>query len=321
MAIFEIKHITKYKYDVPVFESVNEIKIFPLQCQEQEVKSQEVIISNHPDVFHFFDYWGNKTGVFNVLESHQTLEIESRLKIVTFNQNVPSLNLHATVGDLSSLVPSDIRLIELTTPDHIAHHQALKGVINGFFQKSTVVASVVSDCAFYVYQHLNYTKGITTTETNVDEILNKGGGVCQDFAHVLLEMLRIAGIPARYVSGYICSNNGQMRGEGATHAWVEAFIPDFGWAGIDPANNIWVTDMHVKLAIGRSFADCSPTKGVFRGFGIQSLSVLVNIGFEDGSVLENESNVNEYEEAGVTIPEPLDALKTETEDAKEQKQQ
>ena len=86
-------------------------------------------------------------------------------------------------------------------------------------------------------------------------------GVCQDFAHILLVMLRLLNIPARYVSGYVCPHDHNLRGEGATHAWVEAYIPFYGWLGLDPTNNCIVNDFHVRLAIGRSFSDCSPVRG------------------------------------------------------------
>jgi transglutaminase-like putative cysteine protease len=102
----------------------------------------------------------------------------------------------------------------------------------------------------------------------------------------MLELLRMIGIPSRYVSGYICPNKNGMRGEGATHAWVEAFVPNHGWIGIDPTNNVWATNNHVKLAVGRDFSDCTPAKGTFKGPARQSLSVYVSVGYEDGHVFE-----------------------------------
>jgi transglutaminase-like putative cysteine protease len=107
----------------------------------------------------------------------------------------------------------------------------------------------------------------------------------------MLQMLRTINIPGRYVSGYICPNKNGMRGEGATHAWVEAWIPGYGWAGIDPTNNIWVTNNHVKLAVGRNFNDCTPIKGTFKGPARQKLLVYVSIGYEDGKTFEDKNNV------------------------------
>jgi transglutaminase-like putative cysteine protease len=98
-------------------------------------------------------------------------------------------------------------------------------------------------------------------------------------------------IPSRYVSGYICPNKNGMRGEGATHAWIEALIPGYGWAGIDPTNNVWVTNKHIKLAVGRNFNDCTPIKGTFKGSADQNLSVYVSVGYEDGKTFEELNDV------------------------------
>jgi transglutaminase-like putative cysteine protease len=108
----------------------------------------------------------------------------------------------------------------------------------------------------------------------------------------MLQILRTLKIPSRYVSGYICPNKRGLRGEGATHAWVEAWIPRYGWAGIDPTNNVWVTNTHVKLAVGRDFTDCSPVKGSFKGEARQHLSVYVAIDYEDGQIFEELNKVD-----------------------------
>ena len=95
-------------------------------------------------------------------------------------------------------------------------------------------------------------------------------------------MLRLLGIPARYVSGYVCPHDNDLRGEGATHAWVDAYIPFYGWLGLDPTNNCIVNDRHVRLAIGRNFSDCSPVKGTYKGTAEQTLEVGVSVSHEDG---------------------------------------
>ena len=86
-----------------------------------------------------------------------------------------------------------------------------------------------------------------------------------------------------------------MRGEGATHAWVEAYIPFFGWIGIDPTNNCIVNDSHVRLAVGKNFSDCSPVKGTYRGTSNHTLEVAVSVSYEDGSVVDTTSEVLEPE--------------------------
>ena len=104
-------------------------------------------------------------------------------------------------------------------------------------------------------------------------------------------MLRFVGIPARYVSGYICPKKNGMRGEGATHAWVEAYIPFYGWLGAHPTNNICDDVTHVKLAVGKSFSDCSPVKGTYRGTSTHTLEVSVSVGYEDGQTTDGEQEV------------------------------
>jgi transglutaminase-like putative cysteine protease len=147
----------------------------------------------------------------------------------------------------------------------------------------------------YVYDNFEYIKGVTTVETKLDEIWKLKAGVCQDFAHILMEMLRLVQIPARYVSGYICTSKNGMRGEGATHAWAEVYIPDYGWLGIDPTNNCIANETHVRLAVGRNFTDCSPVKGVYKGSYGHKLEVSVLV--DDETSIQAEFKPN---------PEPAD---------------
>jgi transglutaminase-like putative cysteine protease len=136
------------------------------------------------------------------------------------------------------------------------------------------VAKALSE---YIYENFEYKKGITSVESSIDEVWKLRAGVCQDFANILLVMLRYSGIPSRYVSGYICPKNHDLRGEGATHAWVDAYIPYHGWIGIDPTNNCVVSDRHVRLSVGRGFGDCTPVKGLYKGSGEHTLEVSVSI--------------------------------------------
>jgi transglutaminase-like putative cysteine protease len=143
----------------------------------------------------------------------------------------------------------------------------------------------------YVYNNFKYITGITSVETTLDEVWRLKAGVCQDFAHMLLVMVRMLGMPARYVSGYICPNKNGMRGEGATHAWVEAYIPYYGWLGLDPTNNCIANDMHVRLAVGRNFSDCSPVKGSYKGTSNHVLHVGVSVSYEDGHRHDDNSTL------------------------------
>jgi len=291
MPVFKIHHITKYEYNRPVRESINEIRIFPYKCDEQEVKHQEITVSTQPDIQYFTDYWGNKTGIFNVLPHHSNLIIESRLVISTLASSPLRINFQTGFDQLKKEVTNNLKLLELSNPDAIRNQATINEIAQQVLGEGKSVALAAERCAEYIYKYFSYTKGITNIETTVDEILEHRSGVCQDFAHVMLQVLGTLKIPARYVSGYICPNKSGMRGEGATHAWVDAYIPGYGWAGIDPTNNVWVTNNHIKLAVGRHFNDCSPIRGTFKGPAKQRLSVYVSVGYEDGHVFEEVNNV------------------------------
>jgi transglutaminase-like putative cysteine protease len=304
MAIFKIQHITKYVYDRQVKESINEIKIFPYQCREQEILQHDVLITGTPAVQTFTDYWGNKSGSFNLLPPHNELVIESRLLIRTTSPSQLSIDFHSGFDNLEKEVDSQLNMLELSTPNRIGAQDEIDKIIQSIYAPDKSVAAIVEACCEYIYKYFKYKKGITTIETTVDEILQHQSGVCQDFAHLMLQILRTMKIPSRYVSGYICPNKNGMRGEGATHAWVEAWIPNYGWAGIDPTNNVWVTNRHVKLAVGRNFIDCTPVKGTFKGPALQNLSVYVSIGYEDGNTFEDVNNVEMQTLHPSEIPPP-----------------
>lgn len=291
MPVFTIHHITKYEYDRQVKESSNEIKIYPYLCNEQEILQHDVLITNQPDVYVFSDYWGNRIGLFNVLQPHKELVIDSRLVIRTTQSSQLKINFHSNWNDLKNEVANNLLFLELSQADTIKSEVKILELTELLHPANKSIAATVEACSELIYKQFKYIKGITNIETTVDEILEVKAGVCQDFAHLMLQVLRTLKIPSRYVSGYICPNKNGMRGEGATHAWIEAYIPSFGWAGIDPTNNVWATNHHVKLAVGKDFNDCSPVKGTFKGPAKQLLSVFVSVGYEDGHVFENITNV------------------------------
>ena len=291
MPVFKIQHVTTYEYDRMVKESINEIRIFPYMSPEQEALQHTLTITGHPYVHTFTDYWGNVTGTFNLLPSHRELVIENSLIVRTTRPDEAAINYNKGFPDLAQEVAGHLHMLELAKPDFIEGQPAIEEILTTVYNPEKSVAAVVENSSDFIFQNFQYIKGITTTETTVDEILQHRAGVCQDFAHVLLQILRTLKIPSRYVSGYICPNKNGLRGEGATHAWIEAWLPGQGWTGIDPTNNIWVTNKHVKLAVGRNFNDCSPVKGTFKGPAEQKLSVYVSVGYEDGKTFEERNNV------------------------------
>lgn len=291
MAVFKIIHITKYQYNRPIKESINEIRLFPHNFMNQDVLQHELLISNNPAVDISHDCYGNRVGNFNNLDSHSEMTIESRMLVrVNHSLKIPEID-YTTVKDITSEKEKSIALLRLSYPEIIKKQNKINAVLVKINWTNKSILEIAQLCNQYIYRNFTYTKGITNIETTLDEILDHKKGVCQDFAHLLLQLLRTAGIPSRYVSGYICPNDNGLRGEGATHAWVEIYTPKQGWLGIDPTNNIWTMDNHVKLSVGRNFSDCSPVKGTFKGLAKQTLSVCVSIGYEDGRHFEEINDV------------------------------
>jgi len=291
MAIFKIVHITKYQYNWPIKESINEVRLFPHNFSNQEVIDYQLLITHNPKVEYFQDYYGNRVANFNNLEAHEEMVIESRMTVrVNHSLKIPEID-NITVRDIEKEKIDNITLLRLSYPEVIQKQQEIEAILATINVGNKPIIEIAQLCNQYIFDNFTYTKGITNIETTIDEILELKKGVCQDFAHVLLQLVRTAGIPARYVSGYICPYESGLRGEGATHAWVEIYTPTQGWLGLDPTNNIWTMDNHVKLAVGRNFYDCTPIKGTFKGLARQTLSVCVSIGYEDGRHYEEINDV------------------------------
>ena len=293
MPTFSIQHITRYKYDRPVKESVSQVKIFPVEDENQQMVSYDLQITGNPDVELFTDYFGNKVGDFSLLPPHNDFTIDSRMVVHTNDHWVAPWDKTTSLHDVALEVEKDLKLIWLCEPEKIESQHIIEELLYETDISHKPVVEIAEACCNYIFKNFQYKKGITTVETTIDEILDHKSGVCQDFAHVLLQMLRTVGIPTRYVSGYICPNKSGMRGEGATHAWIEYFLPGTGWVGLDPTNNVFAGPYHVRLATGKNFGDCTPVKGAFKGLAHQTLSVFVSVGYEDGHTFEDMSNVEQ----------------------------
>jgi transglutaminase-like putative cysteine protease len=291
MPTFSIQHITHYRYDRPVKESISQVRIFPLEDKNQELISSELQITGNPFVELSIDYFGNRVGDFSLLPPHHEMSIDSRFVVHTSENWQPPLESSTTLEQVIAATQNNLMMIWLSEPERIESQHIIEQLLFETDISRKPVVEIANACCKYIFNNFQYLKGITTVESTIDEILSHKSGVCQDFAHVLLQMLRTIGLPARYVSGYVCPNKSGMRGEGATHAWVEYYLPETGWVGLDPTNNVFAGPFHVRLATGRNFIDCSPVKGAFKGVALQTLSVFVSVGYEDGHVYENLNDV------------------------------
>ena len=292
MPKFKIHHVTRYRYEVPVHDSANKVMLFPLKDEHQETVKQDLAVTGEPVLDVYQDYYGNEVGFFMYTEPHREMLIDSKIEVVTkphkLTEHTESKEEQWNyLQSISHQIPY-IDFLKQETFDGVNEISKINHLEESRSSTPFAIAKKLNE---YVYSQFKYIKGVTDVETTPNEIWKLKAGVCQDFAHILMVMLRIINIPARYVSGYVCPNHNGMRGEGATHAWVEAWVPGCGWLGLDPTNNCLVNDLHVRLAVGRNFSDCSPIKGTYKGTSNHTLEVGVSVSYEDGHTVEDMATV------------------------------
>ena len=149
-----------------------------------------------------------------------------------------------------------------------------------FLRSGMPLGEAVTGLNRAIHERFAYKPAPTEVNTPLATVCKKREGVCQDFAHIMLSVLRTAGLPARYVCGYIETDGpaaGKLVGAVATHAWVEVLLPGLQWVAIDPTNNQWCGERHITVALGRDFSDSAPVRGTFKGSGTQSMKVRVTM--------------------------------------------
>ena len=287
---YRITHRTAYTYDSPAYESFNEVRLRPLSDETQTCLDFRLAIDPPSTVIAFQDYYGNAVHDFGVPFLHEHLAIEATSDVVTFvghdeplagprdgepDRSPPLASLtgdpafadeHAEFLTPSAYVALDGEATELATTLLAADPDASAYT---FFRAA----------AAHVHAHLAYQIGTTTVHSTVADVLAGGSGVCQDFAHLLIAICRAAGLPTRYVSGYL----GDITESTASHAWAEAYVPPYGWLGIDPTADMACTGRHIKLAVGRDYADVSVVRGTYRGGAASGLEVTVRSEVVEGA--------------------------------------
>ncbi|HEX8546149.1 MAG TPA: transglutaminase family protein [Cytophagaceae bacterium] len=294
MVQFKIRHVTTYRYDNYVQNIKNIIKLYPVEDSHQQLISQEIKVTANPYISVSHDGFGNKFGMFSLRGSFNELSIDSEVVVSTVERDVVAdvCRTWQNWDDVNLLSIDNSFQVFLNQKDFIGIKEIIS-VVQSFNVRSKMPFQVIKEFNSYIYHNFHYNTGVTSVFTTLAQVWNMKAGVCQDFAHILIVMLRLINIPARYVSGYICPNKNGMRGDGASHAWVEAYLPYYGWLGVDPTNNCLVNEKHVRLAVGRDYNDISPVKGEFWGTANQYLTVAVTVSYEESEkVLATASDQN-----------------------------
>jgi transglutaminase-like putative cysteine protease len=270
-----IEHSTGYRYASPVASSYNEARIIPQTGGGQLTLEAQVATEPSATLYRYWDYWGSQVTAFDVHVPHTELVVTGRSLVRT----PPEAPQREGIG-WDALRGDDIadQFVEFLrpatyTPDHEELRAAGTELAAAHDSASFVLA--VGD---WVRERLTYRTGTTDVHTSAVEAWKQGEGVCQDFAHLALVLMRSAGMPARYVSGYLHPKDDAQVGEtvaGQSHAWVEGWFG--GWWGFDPTNAVPAGPRHVVVARGRDYDDVPPMRGVYSGGASSSLGVTVNV--------------------------------------------
>lgn len=281
----KISHQTCYTYQEPVTDSVNEIRLTPLTDSRQFCFEHSILVEPKAELFSYVDFFKNKVHSFSISEPHQELLIQSHSIVNTQEKDIHQgrpLPLSTEKMILQS-EPFQDRLAEyiIGTPYTFSTSE-LKIFADNIadLDRSGGIYCSLRDVSEFIYSNFTYDPQATNVHTTVEETLKLKRGVCQDFAHLMIAVCRSKGIPARYVSGYHFIGDlqgGHADYEQASHAWIEAYIPNIGWMGYDPTNNGLIDWRYVKLGHGRDYSDIVPVKGVYSGTSTQLLTVVVDV--------------------------------------------
>jgi len=284
---FRISHRTHYRYAGTASESFMEARLTPVTDANQRRNDRKFVTQPECNVHTYVDYFGNLVETFSIVRRHEELLMESVSDVETFPQELPNASFDITISEARQIYRSEkLKLFEFLMPSPaISLSSEVNALANRFFKPSAVLGPALLTLNAWIKETFRYQPGLTRIDSTSLELLKLKAGVCQDFAQLMIAILRSAEIPARYVTGYIetetqrkaseANKAPRLIGASESHAWVEVYLPGGFWWPLDPTNDCIAGERHVKVAIGRDYRDSSPTFGVFKGTHTQKLSVAV----------------------------------------------
>ena len=280
--LFEIVHKTDYSYSLPVTEACLEARLRLPSLPGQQVLQQKLEINPPVQVSDYRDPFGNEVAFLSMAQRHERLRLILRARVRTSPTPKPLEALATTVAEARQILSSKLsEIFEYLEPTPVVPvGGCVAAWVKKIFRSDRPLGDALFDVCQAIYKKFEYQPGATENTTPFAEIWRQRKGVCQDFAHVMLSILRTAGIPSRYVCGYIESGipeKGGLTGSLATHAWVEALVPGMVWVGFDPTNNQMSGERHVAASFGRDYSEAAPVRGTFKGAGTQKMKVKVSM--------------------------------------------
>ncbi|MFC5051861.1 transglutaminase domain-containing protein [Rubritalea spongiae] len=277
---FKVHHRTEYHYSRPITNNSNELRLTPPNTESQQCLSSYISVVPATRLKSYSDLNGNRVHHFEIPRPHQRLSIDCFSTIETQPavdfSDLPYGSSHDTLSACCSLEKchtflQSSPLVEVT-PESWRRAIDIQDHSTDIFQTSYAIME-------YIFEHYTYDPDSTTVTTHANEVLKQQTGVCQDFAHAMTALCRSIHIPTRYVSGYFfdATRDHILRGASASHAWVEVYIPHFGWIGLDPTNNKVVDETYIKVATGQDYRAVAPIMGSYYGGERSGLVVSVRV--------------------------------------------
>jgi transglutaminase-like putative cysteine protease len=278
---FDIRYLTEYRYETKVADNLNALRVRPATTSTQRVDDFHVRVDPEARLQRHLDYYGTEVIEFGVPQPHDHLSIDVRARVVTAEPpEPPAAQWDALTGAAYEAAGGEFLLPTGDEPQN--------GALDELFEASRATSPLATVLLLseLIPDRFEYRQGATYVGSTVDDLLAAGAGVCQDFVHLGLVLLRRHAIAARYVSGYLWSageEDGDDSVEVETHAWLEALLPAGGqrgepvWVGADPTNRRLAGETHVKIGHGRIYSDVPPIKGVYRGTATAELDASVTM--------------------------------------------
>ncbi|QEP45148.1 transglutaminase family protein [Ectothiorhodospiraceae bacterium BW-2] len=286
---YQIRHVTEYLYQGRVALCHNTARLIPRNSEHQRRLEASLQIDPPPAFSQrYSDYFGNVTTYFAVDQPHSRLQVTSHSRLEISHPGILPLPTHSPpweeVRDAVAGCGDDALLhahgYTFASP-YVPLLPQLYDYASESFDLGRPLLDAVRELMQRIFNDFSYAPGFTTLVTPLQSVFEHRRGVCQDFAHLMIASLRVLGLPARYVSGYLETlpppGEEKLQGSDASHAWISVYIPEMGWTDFDPTNNQIPTTQHLTIAWGRDYSDVAPLKGVIYGGGTHTLAVAVDV--------------------------------------------
>ncbi|MBW2665228.1 MAG: transglutaminase family protein [Deltaproteobacteria bacterium] len=270
--LLEIEHQLTFQYDTFVNESYTELRVEPRRTPHQTLQSFYLAVGPPTAIWRYIDWNGNFVHHFGIPNYHDRIEVATRSLVETHpsgqaladaTDTLPIADATGPLLDFTTFGGPVIRSFEL----EMLHREAK-------VPTEAPLGEQIKSLSAFVLQRFDYVPEVSDYRSTTDHLLAAGAGVCQDFAHVLIGLLRFRGIPSRYVSGYLHVESGGNE-PSQSHAWVEAWSPTAGWLAVDPTHDQILDERYVVVAHGRDYDDVPPNRGIYRGKAGETLHASV----------------------------------------------